>query len=157
VTPWLARQKIKDVMASLSELVEEMVAPRGRPPAGYQYVAGMYVHLETGNPFDIGRHAVLVHAKKLACLKAHYWQRGGRSKRLQRYVEKRGWRQKQLTLAEATAQLAETAATTHTAELTALVINHLEQPGSESHISYTCPRPIFELTQGISSQPSLAT
>ena len=144
-------------MASSSELVEEMVAPRGRPPAGYQYVAGMYVHLETGNPFDPGRHEVLVHAKKLACLKAHYWQRGGRSKRLQRYVKKRGWRQKQLTLAEATVQLAEGAATMHTAELTVLAVKHFKQPESESHTSYTCPRPISGPAQGISSLPSLAT
>ena len=144
-------------MASSSELVKAMMAPRGRPPAGYQYVAGMYVDLETGAPFDRGRHAVWVHARKLACLKAHYWQRGGRPKRLQRYVKKRGGMQKQLTLREATAQLAKGVATTHTAELTALVVDHLKQPESESHTSYTCPRPISELAQGISSLPSLET
>ena len=112
----LAPQKKKSLMTSSSEVVKAMMAPRGRPPAGYQYVAGMYVDLGTGDPFDRERHAVLVHAKKLACLKAHYWQRGGRSKRLQKYVRKCGWKQKQLTLAEATAQLAKGAATTHTAE-----------------------------------------
>ena len=48
----------------------DMAAPRGRPPAGYRYVGGIFVHIETGTPFDSGLRAALVHAKKLACLKA---------------------------------------------------------------------------------------
>ena len=56
----------------------------------------------------------MAHAKKLACLKAHYWQRGGRAKRLQKYARKRGSKRKQLTLAEATAQRSKDAVTTQT-------------------------------------------
>ena len=118
-----------------------MLAPRGRPPAGYRYDGGVFVHTETGAPFDPELHAALVHAKKLACLRAHYWQRGGRSMRLQKYVKKRRWRHKQLTLAEARAQISKGAAPTHAEELTALAASHLRHPESESHTSYTCPRP----------------
>ena len=98
-------------MTDSSELGKDMAAPRGRPPARYRYVGGIFVHIETGTPFDSGLHAALVHTKKLACLKAHYWQRGGRSKRLERYERKRGSKRKQLTL---TAQCSKDAVTTQT-------------------------------------------
>ena len=48
----------------------DMAAPRGRPPAGHRYVDGVFVHAETGIPFDPELHAGLAHAKKLACLRA---------------------------------------------------------------------------------------
>ena len=95
----------------------DMAAPRGRPPAGHRYVDGVFVHAETGIPFDPELHAGLVHAKKLACLQAHYWQRGGRAKRLQRYAKKCRRRSTQLTPAESTEQPAQGAPTKHAESL----------------------------------------
>ena len=97
------------------------------------------MHSESGAPFDPDLHATLVHAKKLACLKTHYWERGGRAKRLRKYVKKRVRRHKQLTLVEVTAQLTQGGAE------------------SESRTSYICPRPTYEPAGGTSSQPIPAT
>ena len=95
----------KDFMLSGSDDREQptpsrraMTRPRGRPPAGYRCVGGAFEHLETGDPFDAALHAALAHAKKLARLKAHYWERGGRAARLRRYVCKRKPKACQLTL-----------------------------------------------------------
>ena len=75
-----------------------MAAPRGRPPAGYRCVDGVFKHTETGDPYDVAVHAALVHAKKIACMKSHYWERGGRAARLKRYVRTRQPKATQLTL-----------------------------------------------------------
>ena len=95
----------KDFMLSGSDDREQptpsrraMTRPRGRPPAGYRCVGGAFEHLETGDPFDAALHAALAHAKKLARVKAHYWERGGRAARLRRYVCKRKPKACQLTL-----------------------------------------------------------
>ena len=71
--------------------VAEAMAPRGRPPAEHVFDAdeGGWVHKDTRHPFDAEEHAARVHAKKVACLRAIYWERGGRQKRLARYVRKR--------------------------------------------------------------------
>ena len=77
-----------------------MTRPRGRPPAGYRCVGGAFEQLETGDSFDAAIHAAVVQAKKLARMKAHYWERGGRAARLRRYVCKRKPKACQLTLLE---------------------------------------------------------
>ena len=78
----------------------EAMAPRGRPPTDHEFdaVKGGWVHKETRRPFDAEAHAALVHAKKLACLRELYWERGGRQKRLARYVRKRTSKHSQQTL-----------------------------------------------------------
>ena len=112
--------------------------------AGHKYVGGLLMHSKSGAPFDPDLHAALAHAKKLACLKTHYWERGGRAKRLQRYTQKRVRRHTQLTLAEVTAQLAQGWATRHAEELSALAARSLTHTESESRTSYTCPRLTYE-------------
>ena len=74
------------------------MAPPGRPSAGHTFVEGAWVHTEMGEPLDEAAHAAWVRAKKLACMRAAYWHRGGRQKRLNRYVRKCGPNNKQLTL-----------------------------------------------------------
>ena len=76
------------------------MAPRGRPPADHVFdaIEGVWVHNETRRPLDPKAHAVRVRAKKIACLRALYWERGGRQKRLLRYVRKRTSKPSQLTL-----------------------------------------------------------
>ena len=77
------------------------MAPVGRPPAEHTFVYGMWVHERTGEPYNAETHGALVRDKKLACLRALYWERGGRTKRLNRYVKKRRPKAKQLTLENA--------------------------------------------------------
>ena len=89
------------------------------------------MHAETGTPFDPELHAALVQAKKLACLKAHYWQRGGRAKRLLRYAKKHRRRRTQLTLEESTAQPAQGTATGHAEQLAELADRLLRRTVSE--------------------------
>ena len=134
----------------------DMAAPRGRPPAGHRYVDGVFVHAETGIPFDPELHAGLAHAKKLACLQAHYWQRGGRAKRLQRYAKKCRRRRTQLTLEESMARPARGAPTSHAEKLSELADRPLRRTVSEWRTSYTCPHPACEPARGTSSQPTPA-
>ena len=76
------------------------MAPRGRPPADHVFdaIERAWVHNETRRALDPKAHAVRVRAKKIACLRALYWERGGRQKRLLRYVRKRMSKPSQLTL-----------------------------------------------------------
>lgn len=74
------------------------MAPVGRPPADHVCGSEGWIHRITGIPFDARAHAKLVRAKKLACLRAHYWHRGGRDKRLRRYTRKRPPKTTQLKL-----------------------------------------------------------
>ena len=78
----------------------EAMAPRGRPPAEHVFDAdeGGWVHRETRRLFDAEAHAERVRAKKVACLRKLYWERGGRQKRLARYVRKRTSKHSQQTL-----------------------------------------------------------
>ena len=80
--------------------VAETMAPRGRPPTDHEFdaVEGAWVHKETRRPFDAEAHAEWVRAKKVACLRELYWERGGRQKRLARYVRKRRSKHWQQTL-----------------------------------------------------------
>ena len=84
----------------------EAMAPRGRPPTDHEFdaVEGGWVHKETRRPFDAEAHAARVRAKKVACLRELYWERGGRQKRLARYVRKRKSKHSQQTLDDAFAQ-----------------------------------------------------
>ena len=83
------------------------MAPRGRPPANHEFDASEgWVHKETRARLDAEAHAALVLAKKSACLRAYYWERGGRQKRLARYVRKRKPKPVQLTLDSAFAHVA---------------------------------------------------
>ena len=84
------------------------MAPRGRPPADHVFdaIERAWVHNETRRPLDPKAHAVRVRAKKIACLRALYWERGGRQKRLLRYVRKRTSKPSQLTLDGAFARAA---------------------------------------------------
>ena len=77
------------------------MAPRGRPPTGHTFDAemGAWMNDETGQPLDPRLHAALVECKKRACQRRLYWERGGRQRRLSRYVRKRP-KAKQLTLVE---------------------------------------------------------
>ena len=134
----------------------DMAAPRGRPPAGHRYVYGVFAHAETGAPFDPEQHGTLVRAKKLACLKAHYWQRGGRAKRLQRYAKKCRRRRTQLTLEDLMAQPTRGAPTSHAEKLAELAGRPLRHTESEWRTSYTYPLPACEPARGISSQPTPA-
>ncbi len=79
------------------------MAPRGRPPAEHAFVHGVWLHKKTGEPSDPVAHAERVRAKKIACMRALYWRKGGRARRLQRYVRKRPPKPKQLTLFETSA------------------------------------------------------
>ena len=74
------------------------MAPVGRPPVGHKFVDGGWVHEATGAPYDAQKRAAAAHARKLACLRKLYWERGGRQKRLDRYVRKRKPKLAQLTL-----------------------------------------------------------
>ena len=84
----------------------EAMAPRGRPPAEHVFDAdeGGWVHRETRGLFDAEAHAERVRAKKVSSLRALYWERGGRQKRLARYVRKRKSKHSQQTLDDAFAQ-----------------------------------------------------
>ena len=84
------------------------MAPCGRPPAEHVFDAesGGWVHKQTRRPFDAEAHAARVHAKKVACLRDIYWERGGRQKRLARYVRKRASKHSQQTLDGAFARAA---------------------------------------------------
>ena len=90
--------------------VAEAMAPRGRPPAEHVFDAesGGWIHKQTRRPFDAEAHAARVHAKKVACLRDIYWERGGRQKRLARYVRKRAPKHSQQTLDGAFARAAPT-------------------------------------------------
>ena len=92
----------------------EAMAPRGRPPAEHVFDAdeGGWVHRETRRLFDAEAHAERVRAKKVACLRELYWERGGRQKRLARYVRKRTTKHSQQTLDGAFTQ-----AVPHTSQL----------------------------------------
>ena len=74
------------------------MAPRGRPPAEHAFVHGVWLHKTTGEPLDPEAHAERVRAKKIACMRSLYWERGGRQKRLARYVRKRKPKPAQATL-----------------------------------------------------------
>ncbi|MBP61110.1 MAG: hypothetical protein CMJ62_06240 [Planctomycetaceae bacterium] len=63
-------------------------APRGRPPCDHKYKDGAWVHIVTGQPFDPIAHAHAGRMKKRTCMRKHYWDRGGRERRLTRYVRK---------------------------------------------------------------------
>lgn len=88
--------------------VAEAMAPRGRPPAEHVFDAGKggWVHKETRRPLDGEAHAERMRAKKVACLRALYWERGGRQKRMARYVRKRASKPPQQTLDFALARAA---------------------------------------------------
>ena len=45
-------------------------------------------------------HEALLRERKRACMRCAYWGRGGRQKRLDRYVKKKPRRSRQLTLLE---------------------------------------------------------
>ena len=75
-------------------------APRGRPPFGYRYVLGEWRHMETGDPFDSQLHVAGVRARKQACVNLSYWAKGGRDRRLARYIKKRKPVARQITLPE---------------------------------------------------------
>ena len=86
--------------------VAEAMVPRGRPPAEHVFDAdeGGWVHRETRRLFNADAHAEQVRAKKVACLRELYWERGGRQKRLARYVRKRTSKHSQQTLDSAIAR-----------------------------------------------------
>ena len=88
--------------------VAQVMAPRGRPPAEHVFDAGEggWVHKETRRPLDGEAHAERMRAKKVACLRALYWERGGRQKRMARYVRKRASKPPQQTLDFALARAA---------------------------------------------------
>jgi len=57
------------------------------------------VHTITGQPLDPSTHAYETQVKKRTCMRKGYWERGGRERRLTRYVRKRRRNQSpQLTL-----------------------------------------------------------
>jgi len=73
-------------------------APRGRPPCDHKYEAGAWVHIVTRQPFDPIAHAHATRMKKRTCMRKNYWERGGRERRLTRYVRKSQPNQPQLTI-----------------------------------------------------------
>ena len=78
--------------------------PRGPPPAGYEYSSGTWVHVYSGQRYDAVQHAQHVRLKKLQCMRLHYWERGGRERRLARYMKRRRLKPKHLTLLATTVE-----------------------------------------------------
>ena len=78
-----------------------MAPPPGRPPASHVWDEGQngWAHAVTGRRFDAAAHAQQVRAKKRECLRKHYWERGGRERRLAKYTKKRKPKATQLKLA----------------------------------------------------------
>ena len=72
----------------------------GRPPLLHEFVGGTWVHQSTGEPYNRRTHEALVRERKRVCMRRAYWERGGRQKRLDRYVRKRGPKARQSTLVE---------------------------------------------------------
>ena len=79
----------------------KMAPPPGRPPASHVWDEGQndWAHAVTGRRFDAAAHAQQVRAKKRECLRKHYWERGGRERRLARYTKNRKPKATQLKLA----------------------------------------------------------
>ena len=56
--------------------------------------------METGDPSDSQLHVAGVRARKQACVNLSYWAKGGRDRRLARYIKKRKPVARQITLPE---------------------------------------------------------
>ena len=78
------------------------MAPRGRPPAGHTFNAekGKWINDETDQPLDPRLHAALIKSKRRDSQRQIYWERGGRQRRLDRYVRKLKPNAQQMTFVE---------------------------------------------------------
>ena len=73
--------------------------PLGRPPFDHKWDPNLcrFTHVASGAPLDPIEHAIEAKQKKHLCMKRHYYEKGGREKRLAKY-KKRRKRARQTTL-----------------------------------------------------------